>query len=224
MPSLPGKRKSNRLLPILIIISLCVHLLLLMHVNGIYHANSPRYIELTVRDIAKPVTRSIPRPRVRHKAPPQTDVKKIRIQKQQIPAIKIDPIDSTLPDTVMEHINMPDIPDTHGMNITDWNLGTTARFVTANDYLDMVRLKIESRKKYPNYAKSRRIEGRVTVRFVITRDGRLASVALVKRGRHDTLNKAALKAIQDAAPFPRPPPNLFKVPLRMEITIVFELT
>ncbi len=224
MTSLSGTRKPNRLMLGLIGISLCVHLLLLMRVAGIYRSNALTYIELTMQDIAKPVGRSIPRPRVRHKAPKRTDVKKIHIQKQHIPPIKIDPVDNTLPDTIMQDIGVPDIPDSPGANIADWDPVTTTEFVTANDYFDMVRLKIESRKKYPDFARSRRIEGRVTIRFVITTDGRVTSVMIVERGRHSSLNKAALNAVKDAAPFPRPPSNLFKEPLHMEITIVFELT
>jgi len=208
----------------LIGISLCVHLLLLMRVASIYRSNTMTYIELTMQDVAKPVGRSIPRPRIRHKAPKRTDVKKIHIRKQQIPRIKREQIDSTLPDTIVQDISMPDVPDSVGPNIANWDPGSATEVVTANDYFDMVRLKIESRKKYPDYAKSRRIEGRVTIRFVITTDGRVTSVLIVKRGRHSSLNTAALNAVQDAAPFPRPPSNLFKESLHMEITIVFELT
>lgn len=224
MTSLTRKKKPNRLMLGLIVISLSMHLLFLMHVAGIYRSNALTYIEFTMEDVAKPVGRSIPRPRVRHKAPKRTDVKNIHIQKQQIPRIKIEQVDNTLPDTIMQDISVPDIPDSLGPNIANWDTGTNAESVTANDYFDMVRLKIESRKKYPDIARSRRIEGRVTIKFVIATDGQVTSVMIVKRGRHSSLNTAALKAVQDAAPFPRPPSNLFKEPLYMEITIVFELT
>lgn len=224
MTSMTRKKKPNRLMQGLIGISLCVHLLLLMHVAKMYRSNVLSCIELTMQNVTKHVGRAIPRPRVRHKAPKTSNVKKIHIQKQHIPRIQIDPVDNTLPDTIMQNISMPDIPDSFGPNIADWDTGATADFMTANDYFDMVRLKIESRKKYPDFARSRRIEGRVTIRFVITTDGRATSVMIVQQGRHGSLNKAALNAVKDAAPFPRPPSSLFKEPLNMEITIAFELT
>jgi len=41
---------------------------------------------------------------------------------------------------------------------------------------------------------------------------------------HEGDTRVTLNAVKKAAPFPRPPPGLFKGPLHMEITILFELT
>jgi protein TonB len=109
-------------------------------------------------------------------------------------------------------------------NISDWNPGGAGEFVTTNDYFGMVRLKIESCKTYPESAKSRHMEGRVKVQFVITTDGNISSLKVVQHAGHASLSTAALNAVKKAAPFPRPPPGLLKCPLHMEITILFELT
>lgn len=88
----------------------------------------------------------------------------------------------------------------------------------------MVRLKIERHKKYPDIARVKNIEGRVVVRFVITPDGGIREVKIAKRSRNRALDLAALRAVQDAAPFPKPPRRLFKGEIPLELTIVFELT
>jgi len=129
--------------------------------------------------------------------------------------MKMDSLEKNLPDSLMESISMPDIPD---------NSIDTGDYVTSNDYFEIVRLRIESHKRYPGAAKTRQIEGRVTVRFVIEPDGRVSSSKVVESSRHRVLDQAALSAIKDASPFPRPPMNLFKGPIPLEITIMFELT
>jgi protein TonB len=218
------KRNPNRLLQALICVSLGIHALLFMHISGIYRSHAVSYIELTLQDVSKPYTRSIPRPRMRLKSPKITDVKKVKIQKQFIPKLNIEPVDTRFTNTLMEDISTPDIPDNVGLSIADWNPTGEIIFATPNDYYEMVRLKIESCKRYPDSARVRHMEGRTKVRFVITQDGQVSSVEIVKGARHGILNTAAMNAVKAAAPFPRPPVNLFKGPLHVEIAIVFELT
>ena len=59
---------------------------------------------------------------------------------------------------------------------------------------------------------------------MIAKNGRISDLKIVKPARHNSLNKAALKAVRDSAPFSVPPSNLFKESLKIEITILFELT
>ena len=44
------------------------------------------------------------------------------------------------------------------------------KLIDSWDYFEMTRLRIESHKKYPDTARIRRIEGRLTVRFIIGKD------------------------------------------------------
>jgi protein TonB len=87
----------------------------------------------------------------------------------------------------------------------------------------MVRLKIERNKKYPEEARSRQIEGRVTVKFVIMPEGGIRDAAIVKSSSQKALDMAALQAVQNASPFPRPPARFFKGPVPLTVTVVFEL-
>jgi len=224
------KRKPNWLFRGLIGVSLGIHLVIFMHVAGIYTSNALSYIELTMQNISKPTARAIPRPRHRPKPPQPQDIKKLKVIQCRIPhfkPIKMEPAEKNLPDSLMESISMPDIPATPGLQIADWSQGAlvaSGDYMTAHSYLEMVRLKIERHKKYPDIARVKNIEGRVVVRFVITPDGGIREVEVAKRSRNRALDLAALRAVQDAAPFPKPPRHLFKGEIPLELTIVFELT
>ena len=225
MKPVPGyKRKPNRLLRGLVAVSLVLHIFVFMHIAGIYNSNALTYIELTLHNVSKLSPRSIPRPRHRPKAPQPMDVKRLKITQQRIPTfkpIKLEPAEKDMPDSLVEGISMPNIAAGSGLNIADWSPG---ELDTSCSYLEMVRLKIEQHKLYPDTARTRQIEGTVTIRFVITPDGNVRAVELVKPSRHMALDTAALNAVKDAAPFPKPPKHLFKGEIPLELTIVFELT
>jgi len=199
-----------------------------MHISGLYSSSSLAYIELTLQNISKAPTRSIPRPRHRPKPPDQPqEIKKLRVT-QLIPRLKpisIEPVEKDLPDSLVEGISMPDIPATPGLQISDWSPDQSAYdYTSADSYLEMVRLKIERPKKYPDIAKARNMEGRVVIHFVITPDGDIREAEIAKRSRNKALDLAALRAVQDAAPFPKPPRRLFQGEIPLELMIVFELT
>jgi periplasmic protein TonB len=225
--------EANWLLRTLIIISLAVHTVIFFHVSGIYRSSTLTFIEMSLQNVDRPAARDIPRPRMRPKPPdPKDQVKKINVVQRPMPRFKplaVAPMEKNLPDSLVEGISAPDVPQTPGVDSSDWVPGLQANeaageFMTTASYLDMVRLKIESRKRYPETAKARSIEGRVTIRFVLATDGSVRDVAVTKGARNKSLNMAALDAVQRAAPFPRPPSNLFKGELPLELTIVFELT
>ena len=219
-----SKRRPNWLLRSLIGVSVGIHLLVFMHITGIYQSNALSYIELTIQDVSKPPPRSIPRPRHRPKAPQPLSTKNLNITQRRIPSFKpfkIEPAEGDLPNSLVEAIHTPDIGAGSGLSIADWNPG---ELVTSSSYLEMVRLKIEQHKSYPEMAKSSHIEGRVVVRFVITAGGGVRELHVAKSSSQEVLDVAALKAVKKAAPFPRPPRDLFKGEIPLELTIVFELT
>ena len=219
-----SKRKPNWLLRSLVGVSLGIHLVIFMHIAGIYRSNALSFIELTLQDMSKPSVRSIPRPRHRPKAPQPMDVKKLKITQRQIPSfkpMKVEPSEKDLPDSLVEGISTPDFAATPNVSIADWS---PEGLQTSSSYFEMVRLKIERHKEYPHMAKTRQIEGSVTIRFVITPDGAVRGVKIAKTSRHMVLDKAALRAVETAAPFPKPPRHFFKGEIPLELTIVFELT
>ena len=219
-----SKGKPNWLLRSLLGVSLGIHLVIFMHIAGIYRSNALSFIEVTLQDMSKPSVRSIPRPRRRPKAPQPMDVKRLKIRQRQIPSfkpMKIEPAEKDLPDSLVEGISTPDVAATPGLNIADWS---PEGLETSSSYLEMVRLKIERHKEYPRMARTRQTEGSVTIRFVITPDGGVRAVEIAKTSRHMVLDEAALRAVGNAAPFPKPPRHSFKGEIPLELTIVFELT
>ena len=214
-----NKRKHNWLLCGLVGISFGIHLLIFIHIAGFYHSEALTYIELTLKDFSKPPSRNIARARLLPDTPRRLkDIKRLNVHEINIPKlkqIKMDLLEKNLPDSLVESINLPDIPDNSTVRSND---------LTSNDYFEMVRIRIESHKRYPRAAKTRQIEGRVTVRFVIGADGRISSSKVVKSSQHRTLDQAALNAVKEASPFPIPPRDLFNGPIPLEITIMFELT
>jgi protein TonB len=216
------KKKPNRLLQGMIVVSLLIHGVIFMHIAGIYRSKALTFIELSVRDFSKPPGREIPRPRMRSNPPEIRDPKQIHIPKPHAPRIPMDRLECPSASRIAESIGVPQIPGVAG-DAGRWQTLSAGDYMSRGDYFDMVRMKIESRKKYPDAARRRQIEGRVEVEFTLEPDGNVVDATVIKTSRHPDLDRAALLAVRDAAPFPRPPGRLFDGPLRMTITIMFEL-
>lgn len=90
-------------------------------------------------------------------------------------------------------------------------------------YLKEVRQKIESVKKYPSAARKFEIEGTVYVQFTILSDGNVEEVEVARSSGYETLDKAAVLAIKDAAPFSSFPKAIRRESLRIELPLAFKL-
>jgi len=82
-------------------------------------------------------------------------------------------------------------------------------------YIAEVRRRIEERKAYPALARRRGLESRITLRISIGADGHLARVETLG-STLALFERAAVEAIEDAAPFPPPPAGFgeLEIPLR----------
>jgi protein TonB len=96
--------------------------------------------------------------------------------------------------------------------------------VSPDQYYNLLRVRIDARKAYPESARRRREEGKVTVRFTLMSDGHLVSVDIADACPYEALNQAALRAVSTAAPFPPIPPELSRDRLTIRLAIRFELT
>ena len=235
-----SKGRSNCLFYVLLIVSSVIHFFILLHIYGIYKSSVLNFIELTLQNISQPSTSNIPKSPDQPKETKESNISKPPDQPKEInrhpgvtqlvPRLKpvsIEPVEKDLPDSLMEGISMPDIPDVSSPDIPERSpdqLAASGDYTTADSYLEMVRLRIEKYKKYPHAARIRQIEGSVTVRFVITPEGDIKSANIVKTSGNKALDGAALMAVKEAAPFPKAPAHLFKGKIPLELTIVFELT
>lgn len=223
--------RPNWLLRGLIGVSLVIHIIIFMHVSGFYRTSALSFIEMTLDDISKPFSRDIPRPRLKQKPEEKPrDVKKLEIKKQIMPQfapIKLDNLDKNISSGAVESINASDIVKGSALDLAGWDPGAMQglkEIVTKKDYYDLIQLRIESNKKYPEMAKAQRIEGRTTVSFTIALDGSISGLSIVTGSRDKSLDEAAVKAVEKASPFPRPPLKLFSGPIPIEVTVVFETT
>ena len=228
-----NKPKPNILLRSLIILSVGIHAVIFMQIAGIYRSGALSHIELTLRDTSRPPARGIPRPRPHPKKRVQIrEAKPIKVDPKTMPRhrpVRIEHAARDLPDSIVESISPPDMEALNaGPGVALWQDAPgqegTGDYLTAGDYFQMVRLRIEAHKRYPSAARLRQIEGRTTVRFVIGSDGRITDLGVVNSARSGVLDRAACAAVREASPFPVPPPGLFKGPVSLELCIIFELT
>ncbi|CAM3352124.1 energy transducer TonB [Helicobacter labetoulli] len=88
-----------------------------------------------------------------------------------------------------------------------------------DENFSQIKRAIDRKNKYPNMARKRGLEGEVIVEFVIYKDGKVASIRIIKPCPHDPFNVAALNAIKKAqGDFPR-----LSVTTKIELPIVYEL-
>lgn len=113
--------------------------------------------------------------------------------------------------------------DQGGIGGGDPDLGQPSPAVEFNfdAWAAQVRQGVDAHKAYPYAARSRGLEGRVTVAVSVAPEGTLAVEPRVTRSSgYAVLDRAAVAAISDAAPFPGVPSG---PPRDLELTLVFTL-
>jgi len=211
---------------VMLLISLAVHVLLFLHISGVYRSDAVTPIELTMRNEPKPFSRSIPRPRQPRTAPQIHDAQKTAVPQRQVPKIDTKTEVAKPVSPITETVSVPDVSGIRPAKPSQIGFEPAGApvFATKADYFQMVRMKIETRKTYPEKARKHRTQGRVNVVFTITADGQVLGISIAKSSGHDILDAAALSAVESAAPLPRPPENLFDDRIKVQIAIMFELT
>ena len=105
----------------LIIFSLLVHGVLFMHIAGLYRPRPMSFLELTMRSMAKPFAREIPRPRIR--PPVRSLPEQVPLSKQQPMRAPADPQAAPrlepVPDISRESVTMPQVPVVKDLNVSE---------------------------------------------------------------------------------------------------------
>jgi periplasmic protein TonB len=81
----------------------------------------------------------------------------------------------------------------------------SARTRYLNEHFAYIRNKILSNVNYPDPARRKGWQGKVLLSFVITADGSVRSLKVIKSSGFILLDKNAIETVRDTAPFPRPP-------------------
>ena len=105
-------------------------------------------------------------------------------------------------------------------NSTPVNLNT--RDPVYISYFTRIKQLIDMQWEYPELAKSYGLQGRLTVQFTITGNGRLEQLRLIRSSGSQLLDEEALRAIKAAAPFPPIPSWIQPNPLPIELSMVYE--
>lgn len=225
--------KPNWLFRALIAVSLLAHVVVFIQMAKIYRPRSLSYLELTMRSVAKPVSREIPRPRIRPPSPSQPEkvlrANTLPLKAPVAPPSQKSPAES-VPDVSGESVSLPQAPVVKDLNVAEWVppapvqnqavLPSTAQpEFTEEDYRDLVDRKIRDSVQYPERAKKRNLQGRVTVAVTIGADGEIAELKITQSSGHRVLDRAVLKAVSESAPFSNPPDG----PVTVIVPIQFRL-
>jgi periplasmic protein TonB len=227
------KISPNKLFYGILILSFGVHGMVFIQIEGLYRSRALDVIELTLESVWNRGQRNIPRPRARPKHLPEPlDPSMKVLETPPMPSLKpmrMKPAESVLPEPLMERIDVASVPHVPAAGVSHVDFGSVVassseRDKAAESYLDMVRSRIERRKRYPSRARAGLKEGRTLVYFTITTKGEVRSLRVLESSATRILDDAALRAVRSAAPFPAPPSHLFDEDIHLELTIVFKLT
>lgn len=91
-------------------------------------------------------------------------------------------------------------------------------------YQDIVRQRIEERRKYPPRAKKQEIEGIVYLRFAILSDGQTDKIKIAKSSGYKILDQSAVSTVKKANPFPALPEEIKARYIQMEVILAYTLS
>jgi len=227
-----SRTQPNWLFRGLIIFSLLVHGVLFMHIAGLYRSQPISYLELTMRSVAKPMAREIPRPRIR--PPVKSHPEKIPLAKAQPLRAPVKPLMpprlESVPDISRESVALPQTPVVEDLNVSQWTPVTPTKTpmavpsnvapeITEEDYRNIVDRRIRDSVQYPARAKKRNLQGRVTISVTIGADGEITALKITQSSGHRILDRSVLKAVEESAPFSSPPDG----PVTVIVPIQFRL-
>lgn len=225
MPVALSQSRPNWLLRGLILASAAFHLVLILHVTGVFRVTTYTKIEVSMAQ-NQPPARALPRPRLRPsqvqepRAVNPLEVPKAVMAMPQPREVAAEARADLMGEGVMA---APPVAALPGGGLLPATAGLGGADLDA--YQEMVRARIEREKKYPLQARRRQEEGRVTLQFTIAPDGRLGALRVTRSSQSQALDDAAQEAVRRGAPYPTPPGHLLKGGgLAMELTIAFELS
>lgn len=222
MIEISGQHRPARLFQVMIVLSFLIHAVLFLHVFGLNTKRLLSVIEMDVENEFKSRPRLIPRHRP---TPVKAEIADKILPRMPSPSLPfIEPESRAYSAGIMESVSAPSSPAENVAGLSGMLTPGNPGLLSKKDYIDMIRMKIESSKIYPVNARNRMVEGFVTVRFTVTLDGQTSSVSIARSSGNHLLDQAAINAVNDSGPFAQPPASLFKAPVKMEITIRFELT
>jgi protein TonB len=136
----------------------------------------------------------------------------------------------SVPDISRESVALPQAPVVKDLNVSQWTPAAPAKTpmaapsavqpeITEEDYRNIVDRSIRNSVKYPDRAKKRNLQGRVTISVTIGADGEITALKVTQSSGHRILDRSVLKAVKSSAPFSSPPDG----PVTVIVPIQFRL-
>lgn len=104
------------------------------------------------------------------------------------------------------------------------DLGDTLVRKAFLNYYDLLSTLIGRFAVYPILARDKNIDGTAYISFVLHNNGVLGEVVVRESSGYAILDKAAISAVQNAAPFPPLPDEIKKDKIRLSVPIAFEIS
>jgi len=223
------QHKKNWLLYSLVVVSIVIHAGIFLQFSGRLVFKKPSFINISVQR-AKSPKRNIPKPRLRQAARLPEPVNQTQLSSdyefiQDVPARTVSEIFNQ-DEKVSDSSESEDIPQEIALDVSEFllpEIEESGGFGSRLDYLDMVRIRIENSKQYPQIAKQRKLEGSVLVGFMIRNDGMVSDLKVIRSSGFPSLDEAAILAVRSASPFSSPPEKYFDKNVQINVPIVFEI-
>jgi protein TonB len=97
-----------------------------------------------------------------------------------------------------------------------------ARDAKYTSYLSHLRQKINDAWIYPEFAKKKKLEGKITLSFTLKSDGSLLDVIIISPSGQAVLDQASISAIDNAGPFNPLPEKLNLSKLNVISTFIYQ--
>ncbi len=104
---------------------------------------------------------------------------------------------------------------------TSVSIGTTLTKYAS--YMEHIKNKIQDVWTYPEYARESNEEGSLIVLFTIGRNGEVLDIKLLRSSGYPVLDKAAIQAVKEAAPFPLLPKRFNIDRLNIYATFIYTI-
>ena len=112
--------------------------------------------------------------------------------------------------------------DPGNLELASVNLGDAKQ--SFNEFLKAVRDRIKQVQRFPPRVRNLDEGASTTVRFTLFKDGTIRNPAVTDSSGSTTLDNAAIAVVQNAVPYPPFPEGQEGSSLRLELTIIFELS
>jgi len=224
----PGDtQKTGVLFPVILVISLLLHLLPLWIYRDNFTARQ-EYTELSliddqpVIDIPEPVLEKREINSLKEIQPTPIETSKPEIQKPApIPELAEDLAVPDFSDFAPQEILTYEPPQPPSQQKSQQD---TVDIQKHQRYFSGIRSKINRYKKYPAQAKRRQMEGDISVRFTLHRDGTVSTITAASNGKQRLLEQSAIEAVRRSSPFQPLPATINQETIVIRIVVHYRLS